>query len=395
MKINDQQFGRPQILYKATKAQIEATPNPQDGMIAFATDTNQIGIYTSGGWQWGTGGGDMLKAIYDTDNDGVVDAAESVDWSGVQNKPSTYPPSSHNHDDRYYTEDELNTSGGGGQVHWNNVTNKPSSYPPSSHQHAASDVTSGVFDPARIPNLDASKITSGTLSTDRFSAYNDLVAESKIGLVTGRLPTADQARGAGGWYSVVQDWTSTTLPSEWSWAGSPFVTPPSTATRNGTIFYATGYTTASRSFLFRSLPSGWSFVAGLVLHGNTNGFVGLRLDDGSDNNYVEVVLRSQGTDRQTSITLRYRTGGGTVTEVTPSNYIGAWLKMTNTAVILNTTGTQWSNWGFQAILQFPYGGVWMNGSIVSGMTWTPTRAGVVIQASGANWEQFGVDWTNF
>lgn len=31
----------------------------------------------------------------------------------------------HVHDDRYYTESELNTSGGGGAVHWNNITNKP------------------------------------------------------------------------------------------------------------------------------------------------------------------------------------------------------------------------------------------------------------------------------
>ncbi|MDY0324799.1 MAG: hypothetical protein RBQ87_01330 [Candidatus Cloacimonadaceae bacterium] len=31
----------------------------------------------------------------------------------------------HNHNDLYYTETELNTSGGGGAVHWDNVTNKP------------------------------------------------------------------------------------------------------------------------------------------------------------------------------------------------------------------------------------------------------------------------------
>lgn len=29
-------------------------------------------------------------------------------WGDVQGKPSTYPPSSHNHDDRYYTESESN-----------------------------------------------------------------------------------------------------------------------------------------------------------------------------------------------------------------------------------------------------------------------------------------------
>jgi len=50
------------------------------------------------------GYGDMLKSIYDTDNDGKVDAAEvadSVSWTGVTGKPSAYPPSSHNHDDLY------------------------------------------------------------------------------------------------------------------------------------------------------------------------------------------------------------------------------------------------------------------------------------------------------
>jgi hypothetical protein len=31
----------------------------------------------------------------------------------------------HNHDNRYYTETELNSSGAGGQVHWDNITNKP------------------------------------------------------------------------------------------------------------------------------------------------------------------------------------------------------------------------------------------------------------------------------
>jgi hypothetical protein len=41
--------------------------------------------------------GDMLKSTYDTDDDGVVDAAESVPWSGVTGKPNTFTPSSHTH----------------------------------------------------------------------------------------------------------------------------------------------------------------------------------------------------------------------------------------------------------------------------------------------------------
>ena len=40
---------------------------------------------------------------------GNADVANSVDWSKVQNKPSSYAPASHTHDDRYYTKTEVNT----------------------------------------------------------------------------------------------------------------------------------------------------------------------------------------------------------------------------------------------------------------------------------------------
>lgn len=35
-------------------------------------------------------------------------SADSVEWNNVKNKPTTYKPSSHTHDDRYYTENEVN-----------------------------------------------------------------------------------------------------------------------------------------------------------------------------------------------------------------------------------------------------------------------------------------------
>lgn len=47
------------------------------------------------------GYGDMLKSVYDTNNNGKVDVAEeaeSVLWDGVIGKPSTFPPSNHSHD---------------------------------------------------------------------------------------------------------------------------------------------------------------------------------------------------------------------------------------------------------------------------------------------------------
>ena len=44
------------------------------------------------------------------DNSTVVfTPTEKVDWPNITNKPATFPPSAHNHDDRYYTESEVDT----------------------------------------------------------------------------------------------------------------------------------------------------------------------------------------------------------------------------------------------------------------------------------------------
>ena len=53
--------------------------------------------------------GKMDKATYDADGDGVVDKAAAVPWDGVTGKPGAFTPSAHTHDDRYYTETEMNT----------------------------------------------------------------------------------------------------------------------------------------------------------------------------------------------------------------------------------------------------------------------------------------------
>ena len=44
------------------------------------------------------GGGDMLKSVYDTNDDGKVNAAATADsapWSGITGKPSQFPPENH------------------------------------------------------------------------------------------------------------------------------------------------------------------------------------------------------------------------------------------------------------------------------------------------------------
>jgi len=57
----------------------------------------------------GPGSGDMSKAVYDTNDDGTVDAADSVPWDGVTDKPSTFTPASH--DNTAHSETYIPASG--------------------------------------------------------------------------------------------------------------------------------------------------------------------------------------------------------------------------------------------------------------------------------------------
>lgn len=74
--------------------------NLNSGELGYCTDTKKLYIGTTTGnvlLVASQTAGDMLKSIYDTDNDGIVDAAESVPWGGVSGKPSTFTPSTHSH----------------------------------------------------------------------------------------------------------------------------------------------------------------------------------------------------------------------------------------------------------------------------------------------------------
>ena len=61
-----------------------------------------------GGGGFGVSSGDMLKSVYDPNNDGKVNSAASADsvpYSGVTGKPSTFPSSEHSHAATDITQD--------------------------------------------------------------------------------------------------------------------------------------------------------------------------------------------------------------------------------------------------------------------------------------------------
>lgn len=114
------------------------------------------------------GGGDMLKAIYDPDDDGKVAAAVAAD-----------------------------------SVPWTGVGGKPSSFTPAAHQHSASDLTSGTVPAARLPSASTSaygitQLSAATNSTSTLLAATSSAVKAACDLASGKLSpgvTWGQLRG--------------------------------------------------------------------------------------------------------------------------------------------------------------------------------------------------------
>jgi hypothetical protein len=76
--------------------------------------------------------GDMTKAVYDTNGNNIVDAAEAVPWTGVTGKPLTFPPDSTAMLKATYDANGNGIVDSAESVAWTGVTGKPSTYPPDS-----------------------------------------------------------------------------------------------------------------------------------------------------------------------------------------------------------------------------------------------------------------------
>jgi hypothetical protein len=63
---------------------------------------------------------------------------------------------------------------------YNDLTDVPSAFPPATHTHAASDITSGTLDLARIPT----GATSSTVALGNH-AHGNISADGKIGSTSG------------------------------------------------------------------------------------------------------------------------------------------------------------------------------------------------------------------
>lgn len=118
----------------------------------------------------GDGAGDMLKSVYDTNDDGIVDHAATADTVGATTAAQVADAVSKAHahankatlDKLAETDGKLAFDGAeiGGASNWNDITGKPETFPPSAHNHAITDVT-GLED--ALQNAGSVKSVNGQL----------------------------------------------------------------------------------------------------------------------------------------------------------------------------------------------------------------------------------------
>jgi len=186
-----------------------------------------------------------------------------------------------------------------------------------------------------------------------------------------------------------QDFTS--IPStEYTWAGSPFSTPPGIEIRYGTVLTTYGFSNNEKVFYYRSAPSVPSLYFLPVLDTNVGGqYAGLRLDDGTDNNYAEFVVQWQNANPPLLYLIYYRTGGGTVNTVTPTILPSSDFLPDN--ILIQILGTQWTNWAGQIILVQRYALIRI-GAATPYFAWNPSRIGYVGRHGTASWARSGIDF---
>lgn len=168
------------------------------------------------------------------------------------------------------------------------------------------------------------------------------------------------------------------IPSGLAWAGAPFVTPASPSFQPSQIWFPNSSMSGGKSFLYGSnVSTMWhrfgiaSTVSGMA--------AGLRWDDGTDNNYAEIISTvTVATPGTAKVIARKRTGGGAITDAAD----GAVLYTHETFALRGAAeGTLWSNWSLRPLLYGDLGQPSWQPS-VTGLTFTPTRAGFVMYTNG-------------
>ena len=171
------------------------------------------------------------------------------------------------------------------------------------------------------------------------------------------------------------------IPPDYAWAGTPFATPPSVWIANHTALSTSGFAGNEKVFFCKSVTNELNGAENFYFlpTNNTSSagqYAGLRIDDGTNDNYVELVVKFQDANPPLLYQVYYRISGGTPTTLTPSRTpSGSCMPDAMMAIV---SGTRWTNWQIAEFFVSSYTIVSI-GATTPFFSWTPTRIGFVGQ----------------
>lgn len=174
-------------------------------------------------------------------------------------------------------------------------------------------------------------------------------------------------------------------PGSYTWASSPFATPTTVDYSTYPSLMYLRNATGARSFLQTStIPTSTSFLKCFITYvpSSKYGFIGVRYDDGSDNNFVELGLYSL-SGRVWKHRVYYRAGGGSESSIDGLQDITLPFSVTHRTV---QYGTKWSNWGVNLDVALSWQSTTllaqMNKATVGSRAFTPSRFGIIMRSDG-------------
>jgi hypothetical protein len=220
---------------------------------------------------------------------------------------------------------------------------------------------------------------SGLSDDDHSQYYNQARGDARYRYLDGDELSIKQRRDNG--FTLSDGFDSGSLPVGYGWAGAPFATPTVDLASAPSMMVLSS-SGVMRSYLYTSSIPSTSIIplvnVGWML-GASTGYAGLRMDDGTDNNYFEWLLSGDLKG-----TVRTRVAGGAVATVQ-----GAAMPLPQMyGVRANRTGTKYTAWGANIFFVMPWQGVLIQGlqttSATTNATWTPARFGFVFHVQAVN-----------
>jgi len=221
--------------------------------------------------------------------------------------------------------------------------------------------------------------TTAVLTVDttnsRVIAAGDVFANADTSGLMTRLVNAHQ--------TPTDHFTATTLAGAWSWVSSPFADAPDNVNLTAIPSLLRVHDSVLTDDFFLAQTASASVFGRVFVSGNS--YVGVRLDDGSANNSIEVRVQGSATGL-VSVTALLVNGGGAPTSTTLlSNILAQWL----TVLVARSGSTVRTYWGVNGpVPAYAYG--------ASSQTWTAARGGIVFgqreTASSADLRAGYIDW---